>query len=129
MSSDCPRLVLKSCPFPFRYTTKITLKTPYVNTKNILNDRHDLVKNTCTRKTSINFAQFSEHRTANCRQIVACEGAYIICSTMTSHDTLSAAKSHESELMLFVSVEILWNLLSNESAKASVQLCNMECIS
>nr|XP_039253375.1 cilia- and flagella-associated protein 69-like [Styela clava] len=56
----------------------------------------------------------------NCQQMLKSEAAYQICCDMNQQES--------SGFLLFVSVEILWNLLEHAGDIAGPQLCNLDCI-
>jgi len=56
----------------------------------------------------------------NCKQMLRSEAAYKICCAMNNPDP--------SGYLLFISVEILWNLLELGREEAAAQLGNTTCI-
>nr|CAB3227189.1 uncharacterized protein C7orf63 [Phallusia mammillata] len=56
----------------------------------------------------------------NCKQMLKSDAAYHICCHMNASD--------QSGFLLFISVEILWNLLEFGGQEVSHQLANLECV-
>lgn len=56
----------------------------------------------------------------NCQLMLRSGAASQICCTMNEHES--------SGFLLFVSVEILWNLLEHAGDVAGPQLCNLDCV-